>query len=89
MFIISCFIVNLSVVPDELRLYSRDTPSFKAYDEITWEYPVSFVTPYYVLRTVPDTDNSTVFSEENFIHDFEFIQKVISRFKTHTTLPPT
>lgn len=89
MLIVSCFIINLRVVPNELRLYSSTTPSFKAYDEMTWEYPIGLVNPYYVLHSIPDSSNSTVFSEENFIHDFEFIQKIISRFKTHTTLPPT
>lgn len=89
MLVVSGFFIRFNLVPNELKLYSTRTPAYKSYDEITWEYPVSFVNPYYIIRTVPESSNATIFSQENFIHDFEFIQKVLSRFKTHTTLPPT
>ena len=75
--------VKFSVVPDEKSLFPTGTESFKGYQEIAAKFPASVITPYFVMFSAEQEvgRNRSVFSEENFVHNFEYSQKFLTRYK--------
>ena len=70
--------------------FPKDSESYKAYDQISDKFPASIIAPYYMLFRVPIDDlNTTLYDKENFVYNLEYAQKVLSRYKTITSLTPT
>lgn len=75
--------VKFSVTPDEKSLFPTGTESFRGYQEIAAKFPASIITPFYVMFSAAGPDgNRSVFSEDNFIYNFEYSQKFMTRYKS-------
>lgn len=70
--------------------FSENSESYQAYDKISDKFPTSVISPYYMLFNVPSGElNATLYDEKYFIYNLEYSQKILSRYKTITSLTPT
>lgn len=79
--------VKFSITPSESRLFPTGTESFKGYQEIASKFPASIITPVFAMFSANGAQGDTnIFNESNFVYNYEYTQKFMTRYKSLTSV---